>query len=214
MALSEIEKLERRFHENPQGLTFAPLAEAYRKSGDPQRAIGVLTPGLELHPDYIPASIVLGRCHLDLIDDWAAEHAFAHVLELDTENVIALKALADIAERSNRFGEAAQWLEQLLTVDRSNDEAREQLERVRESAAQQPVVEAGVAAPGAAEAEEDGTAVAALDGLESHMLETPLDDAFGEELPPLATVERETIGAAAVESPPVEAFEATVAATT
>jgi hypothetical protein len=69
-----------------------------------------------------------------------------------------------------------------------------------------------VAAPGAAEAEEEGTAVAALDGLESHMLDTPADDAFGEELPPLATVERETIGAAAVESPPVEAFEATVTA--
>ena len=99
MALSEIEKLERRYQENPQGLTFAPLAEAYRKSGDPQRAIGVLTPGLELHPDYIPASIVLGRCHLDLKDDAAAEQAFAHVLELDTENVIALKALADITER-------------------------------------------------------------------------------------------------------------------
>ena len=213
MALSEIEKLERRFHENPQGLTFAPLAEAYRKSGDPQRAIGVLTPGLELHPDYIPASIVLGRCHLDLKDDGAAESAFMHVLELDTENVIALKALADITERSDRFGEAAQWLEQLLTVDRSNDEAREQLERVRASDAQQPVVDSGVAAPGAAEAEEGGTAVAALDGLESHMLEMPADDAFGEELPPLATVERETIGAAAVESPPVEAFEATVAAT-
>jgi len=212
MALSEIEKLERRFHENPQGLTFAPLAEAYRKSGDPQRAIGVLTPGLELHPDYIPASIVLGRCHLDLKDDGAAEHAFLHVLELDTENVIALKALADITERGTRFGDAARWLEQLLTVDRSNDDAREQLDRVRANATEQAVVEAGAAAPGAAEAAEEAPAVAALDGLESHTHEVPADDAFGEELPPLATVERETSGAAAVESPPVEAFEATVAA--
>lgn len=127
MALSEIEKLERRYQENPQGLTFAPLAEAYRKSGDAQRALSVLTPGLELHPDYIPASIVLGRCHLDLKDDGAAELAFVHVLELDTENVIALKALADIAERGTRFGDSARWLEQLLQVDRSNDEAREQL---------------------------------------------------------------------------------------
>lgn len=210
MALSEIEKLERRFQENPQGLTFAPLAEAYRKSGDPQRAIGVLTPGLELHPDYIPASIVLGRCHLDLKDDAAAEHAFAHVLELDTENVIALKALADITERGTRFGDAARWLEQLLTVDRSNDDAREQLERVRASHAQQSVAEAGAAAPGSAEAADDASDVAAIDGLESTSLETPADDAFGEELPPLATVERETSGAAAVESPAVEAFEPTV----
>ena len=33
MAITEIEKLERRFAENPQGFSFAPLAEAYRKSG-------------------------------------------------------------------------------------------------------------------------------------------------------------------------------------
>lgn len=212
MALSEIEKLERRFHENPQGLTFAPLAEAYRKSGDPQRAIDALIPGLELHPDYIPASIVLGRCHLDLKDDAAAEVAFLHVLELDTENVIALKALADITERGTRFGESSRWLEQLLAVDRSNDEAREQLERVLASQAQQAVAETGATAPGAADVTEDGLEVAAMEGLESHTLDSPIDDAFGEELPPLATVERETSGAAAAEAeaPPVEAFEPTI----
>ena len=213
MALSEIEKLERRYQENPQGLTFAPLAEAYRKSGDPQRAIGVLTPGLELHPDYIPASIVLGRCHLDLKDDASAEQAFVHVLTLDTENVIALKALADITERGARFGDASRWLEQLLTVDRSNDEAREQLERVRSSHAQQASADSGAAAPGSAEAAEETASVPPLDGLEQNAVESLADDAFGEELPPLETVERETSGAAAVEAQPVEAFEPTVAAT-
>jgi len=214
MALSEIEKLERRYQENPQGLTFAPLAEAYRKSGDPQQAIGVLTPGLELHPDYIPASIVLGRCHLDLKDDAAAEHAFAHVLELDTENVIALKALADITERGARFADASRWLEQLLVVDRSNDEAREQLERVRANHAQQSSAESGAAAAGAVEAG-DIPEVAALDGLEQNAVESSdlADDAFGEELPPLETVERETSGAASFEAPPVEAFEPTIAST-
>ncbi len=214
MALSEIEKLERRYQENPQGLTFAPLAEAYRKSGDPQRAISVLTPGLELHPDYIPASIVLGRCHLDLKDDAAAEHAFEHVLTLDTENVIALKALADITERGTRFGDASRWLEQLLTVDRSNDEAREQLERVRASHTQQATAESGAAAPGSAEAVDETSDIVPLDGLEQNAVEsaTLAHDAFGEELPPLETVERETSGAAAAEAPPVEAFEPTVAA--
>ena len=68
MALSEIEKLERRYAENPHGLTFAPLAEVHRKNGDVQRALELLKPGLQSHPDYIPASIVLGRCHLDLGD--------------------------------------------------------------------------------------------------------------------------------------------------
>ena len=133
MAISEIEKLERRYAENPQGLTFAPLAEVHRKNGDVARALDLLRPGLELHPDYIPASIVLGRCHLDLGELPAAEVAFTHVLGLDAENVIALKALADINERLFRFDDAERWLHTLLSVDRSNDEARDQLERVEAS---------------------------------------------------------------------------------
>jgi tetratricopeptide (TPR) repeat protein len=130
MALSEIEKLERRYAENPQGLTFAPLAEIHRKNGEVQRALDLLGSGLKIHPDYIPASIVLGRCHMDLGDVPAAEAAFLHVLALDGENVIALKALADISERLVKFDDAERWLHTLLTVDRSNDDAREQLQRV------------------------------------------------------------------------------------
>ncbi len=130
MATSEIEKLERRYAENPHGLTFAPLAEVHRKNGDVARALELLTAGLELHPNYIPASIVLGRCHQDLADHASAEAAFAHVLRLDDENVIALKSLADISERQERYGEAEAWLRRLVAVDRSNDEAHEQLRRV------------------------------------------------------------------------------------
>jgi tetratricopeptide repeat protein len=130
MATSEIEKLERRFAENPHGLTFAPLAEVHRKNGDISRALELLRVGLELHPNYIPASIVLGRCHQDMGDLPAAAEAFAHVLRLDDENVIALKSLADITERQDRLDDTEQWLRRLVSVDRSNDEARLQLERV------------------------------------------------------------------------------------
>ncbi len=132
MSTSEIAKLESRWRENPNGLTFAPLAEAYRKQRDPQRALEILAPGLEKHPDYIPANVVLGRCHWDLNDLPAAERAFTHVLDLDGENVIALKALADITERLVRYDESERWLETLLAVDRSNDEARAQLARINE----------------------------------------------------------------------------------
>jgi len=152
MATSEIEKLERRYSENPHGLTFAPLAEIHRKNGDLARALELLTAGLELHPNYIPASIVLGRCHQNLGDLPSAEAAFTHVLRLDDENVIALKSLADINERLERLGEAETWLRRLVSIDRSNDEAREQLRRIEtarqgnngsaaETAAPAPVLE-------------------------------------------------------------------------
>jgi hypothetical protein len=135
---SEIEKLERRWRDNPKGTVFAPYAEVLRKNGDHALARDVLRQGLELHPDHIPGNIVLGRCCLDLGEDGPAEAAFAHVLDLDAENVIALKALADITERQGRLAEANSWLSRLISVDPSNDEARDQFTRVttaREAAA-------------------------------------------------------------------------------
>lgn len=127
----EIEKLQRRWQENPLGLTFAPLAEAYRKEGAPADALELLAIGLAQHPNYVPAHIVRGRCFLDARDDHAAESAFLRVAELDPENVIALKALAEIAERGGRFSDAMARLDLLLEVDRANDEAREQWDRLR-----------------------------------------------------------------------------------
>lgn len=190
MAISEIEKLERRYQENPQGLTFAPLAEAYRKSGDPERALARLLPGLELHPDYIPASIVQGRCHLDMGNDAGAEASFAHVLSLDAENVIALKALADIAERGARFPDATRWLEQLLAVDRSNEGAEAQLERVRSAADQAAAAGEGALVAGALDLGDDD--VPAVEGLEIEAPASPEPEPVVDALPPLSTVERAT----------------------
>jgi tetratricopeptide (TPR) repeat protein len=129
---TEIEKLERRWQENPLGLTFAPLAEAYRKSGSLSRALELLDAGLAQHPGYVPAHIVRGRCHLDSGERALAELDFLCVTELDPENVIALKALADLAEEEGRTSDAIQRLESLLEIDRNNEEAENQLVRLRE----------------------------------------------------------------------------------
>jgi nicotinate-nucleotide--dimethylbenzimidazole phosphoribosyltransferase len=135
---SEIEKLERRWNENPLGLTFAPLAEAYRKAGDHTRALELLEIGLAQHPNYVPAHIVRGRCNLDANGDDAAELAFLRVIELDPENAIALRSLADICERTGRVSEAVRRLETLIEVDRSNEDARLQLQRLRNAPAGSP----------------------------------------------------------------------------
>ncbi|HJS48429.1 MAG TPA: tetratricopeptide repeat protein, partial [Gemmatimonadales bacterium] len=148
---SEIEKLERRSAENPQGRLFAPLADAYRKQGELERAMTLLREGLERHPDYIGAQIVLGRCHLDLGSDDEAAAAFARVLDLDGENVIALKALAEIDERGGRAGEAIARLGRLLEIDRGNEEAAAHLGRLRSAgplpAAAEPSVDADAPPP-------------------------------------------------------------------
>ena len=133
---SEIEKLEKRWAENPKGRNFAPLADAYRKAGELDRAIELCTAGLELHPDYVSAHIVFARCLIDQKNDAGASDVFRKVLTLDPENVLALKILAEIAERGGRHDEAAEWLTRLLAADPMNGDAAEHLARAKSKAAQ------------------------------------------------------------------------------
>ena len=133
---SEIEKLERRWAENPKGRNFAPLADAYRKAGELDRAIELCQSGLELHPDYVSAHIVLGRCLVDMKNDPGAEGVFRKVLELDPENILALRMLSELAERNDRYDEAVQWLGKLLSADPMNGDAAESINRVKSKAAQ------------------------------------------------------------------------------
>lgn len=133
---SEIEKLERRYAENPKGRNFAPLADAYRKAGQVDQAIELCTSGLEHHPDYVSAHIVYGRCLIDQHSDDQAATAFRKVLELDPENVIAFKVLADIGARSGRLDEAVLWLTKLLAADPMNGDAAEALAKAKGKASQ------------------------------------------------------------------------------
>lgn len=168
MAISgEIEKLERRWNENPSGLMFAPLAEACRKAGNPARALEILEHGLRVHPDYVPALIVRGRCHLETGGMDEAQAAFDQALTLDPVNPIALRSLAEVLERTGRPREAAERIELLLEADRGNEEARIVLERLRQlaSAPADPPAEApaeaaesiGGEAPQAADSTEFGS---------------------------------------------------------
>ena len=128
---SEIEKLEARYRENPKGRNFAPLADAYRKAGLIDNAIDLCQSGLQNHPDYVSGHIVHGRCLVDKKDDSGADAVFRRVLDLDPENILALKVLAEISERNERFAAAVEWLNRLLLADPMNGEAADGLSRVR-----------------------------------------------------------------------------------
>jgi len=139
---SEIEKLEARFNDNPKGRNFAPLADAYRKAGLIDNAIALCQNGLQLHPDYVSAHIVYARCLVDKKDDAAAAGVFKKVLELDGENIIALRALAELAGRNGRHEKEAEWLSRLLNADPMNGDAAEALARARGKFAVKPAAAA------------------------------------------------------------------------
>jgi tetratricopeptide (TPR) repeat protein len=127
---AEIEKLEARHGAEPQGRFFVPLADAYRRGGQVERAERLLREALRRHPEYLSAHVVLGRC---LEDRGAVEEAaseFRYVLSVDPQNLIALRRLGELAVAAGRAGEATEWYEQLLAVDPANDDARRALQSV------------------------------------------------------------------------------------
>lgn len=127
---SEIERLEQRFAENPQGRVFAHLADLYRQAGRREEAEALVVEGLKRHPDYLSAHLVLGRVYLDWGRHPQAQAQFARVLELDPQNLVALRALGELAAARGVPEEARRWYERVLQIDPYNDEVRDLLKEL------------------------------------------------------------------------------------
>lgn len=128
--LDDIERFEAEYAQRPDGLVFARLADAYRKTGDPLRALSILEEGLRRHPNYFSALIVQGRTLRDVDRPDDAERAFRRVLELDAENLVALQALGELARERGDLDEAAEWYERLTLVDPLNEDAARAFEEL------------------------------------------------------------------------------------
>jgi len=124
---AELETLQRKHAQYPEGRYFVPLANARRKAGDLEKAETLLREGMEIHPEYLSAYIVLGRCLEDRGDAAEAEEQFRRVLSRDPQNLVALQHLGEIAARDGRREDAARWYQELISADPMNDGARARL---------------------------------------------------------------------------------------
>jgi hypothetical protein len=155
----EIARLEALYATHPGGRVFVHLAEAYRKSGEHDRARAVVEEGLARHADAASGYVVLGRILTDVGDPAGAQAAFGRVLELDAGNLVALRGLGELAWSSGRLEEAREHYRELLSRNPSSDEARAALTELEQTAAT-------VAADGGAGAEAEPADAAAAAGQE------------------------------------------------
>lgn len=134
----EIQRFEEQYRRNPDSLVFARLADAWRKAGDPEKALDLLRDGIRKHPDYPTAHLVRARALTDLERPADAEESLRRVLELDGQNLVAMRDLAVLAEERGDPLEAVHWYEQIDVLDPGNPEAAEALERLRGSIPRTP----------------------------------------------------------------------------
>jgi len=126
-ASEEIRRFEEQYRRQPESLVFARLADAYRKAGNPEKALEVLADGLARHPDYPSGHIVRARALNDLGRLDETLQSFRRALELDGANLVAIRELAGLAEERGDSGEARHWYERLAQIDPADEEVRRKL---------------------------------------------------------------------------------------
>jgi tetratricopeptide (TPR) repeat protein len=129
----ELEYLAERYRRAPDSRLFAPLADAYRKSGEIDQAISLLEKGLEKFPRYASAHVILGKCFYDRGATERSKGEFARVLEIDGENMVALKFMGDILFAEDRRDEAAEYFRRIIAIDPMNEEVARALKDMEES---------------------------------------------------------------------------------
>ena len=129
----ELQNLIERYDRARDSRLFAPLADAYRKNGDVDKAIEILERGLEKMPHYASAHVILGKCYYDKGATERAKGEFRRVLELDGENLVALKFMGDILLAEDKRSEAAEFYRRILSIDATNTEVARALKEMEAS---------------------------------------------------------------------------------
>jgi tetratricopeptide (TPR) repeat protein len=94
-----LEELKRRVERDPASISFAGLAEEYRRLGRFEEAIETCRAGLQRHSSYVSARVTLGRALVEIGEFDAATAELEQVLRVAPENLAAIRALADIHRR-------------------------------------------------------------------------------------------------------------------
>lgn len=116
MDYDRLRELQEKFEENPRRY-FAPLANEYRKGGQPKRAIEICRAQLAQMPGHMSGQIVYGQALYEAGEFDEARQVFERALTLDPENLIALKTLGDMALQRGNTAEARGWYAKLLDAD-------------------------------------------------------------------------------------------------
>jgi len=137
-----IEELRRRVQNDPASIAFAQLAEEYRRAGSYHEAVDTCRAGLKIHPGYLSARVTLGRALIETNDLEAAEIELRHVLKTASENLSAIRGLAEIHHRRGQLTEALGFYRAALGLAKHDPDLEQAVDEISRSLAPQPVPDA------------------------------------------------------------------------
>jgi tetratricopeptide (TPR) repeat protein len=138
MDYDRLRELQEKFEDNPRRY-FAPLANEYRKGGQPKRAIEICRSQLSQMPGHMSGQIVYAQSLYECGEFAEAREVFERALTLDPENLIALRALGDMSLQSGDTVVARKWYMRLLDADPKDAAVIALVSEIDESAEAAPV---------------------------------------------------------------------------
>lgn len=125
-----IEELRRRVQKDPASIAFAQLAEEYRRAGSHEDAIATCRAGLSIHPGYLSARVTLGRALIEVNELDAAQAELEFVLKSATENLAAIRGLAEIHHRRGELSEALGFYKTALTLAKHDPDLEQTIDEI------------------------------------------------------------------------------------
>lgn len=128
----EIRYLQSRLEDNPDSVLFARLADRYIELERLDEAIELCRQGIERHPRYATAHLVLAEAYWKKGELGEAEKAVSKALELEPHNTRALHLRAELQRATGWIANAEQDYRAVLSLDPLADRVREELESLRQ----------------------------------------------------------------------------------
>ncbi len=132
-----IEKYQAEYNKNPNSKVFAPLADGYRKLGQFNQAIAILKNGLKFHKNFSGGHVVLGRVLLDMGDEGKALQSFLKATELDQNNILAHKMLAESYLKSREVKKALASYKMVLFLRPTDKASLEKIKKLESLTAEE-----------------------------------------------------------------------------
>lgn len=124
---SEIARLAERYSKEPKSRIFVQLADAYRKNNMVDEALEVIKQGLQYHPNYPLAYLILGKCYFDKRMYAQSKDALEKTIEFDPINIVALRMLAQVCETLKDEACQLKAYKAIVSIDPTDEMARNKL---------------------------------------------------------------------------------------
>ncbi|KPK64265.1 hypothetical protein AMJ83_03300 [candidate division WOR_3 bacterium SM23_42] len=168
---SDIARLSDKLNKDPKSRIFVQLADVYRKNNMIEEALDVLNKGLQHHSQYPVAYLILGKCYYDKRSYIQARDAFEKTIDLDPQNIVALRMLAKTSEILKDEKGQIHAYKSIVSIDPMDTTAQEKLSMLEALQRKEPLYTVAMAE----EYEKQGNLKEALKIYENLLFTDPSD---------------------------------------